>query len=137
MKYFMEFNQLALGIQWGEHVLYRQAYNGLACHIKNEMVHHPKPVSLLELCKLVQAINSCYWECKAEIAHDTPVTSSRPESRPDLKMDRRVPSTQSKPQGKPTNKLKGTLLENPKALLTLTEVLQWLKKLSQCLAILK
>ena len=36
--YFMEFNCLAS--QWDDHALFRQAYKGLACHIKNEMVHH-------------------------------------------------------------------------------------------------
>ena len=38
--YFMEFNRLASHIQWDDHALLWQAYKGLACHIKNEMVHH-------------------------------------------------------------------------------------------------
>src|SRR6266481_6300842 len=74
-KYFVEFNRLSSWIKWGEAALHRQAYNGLACCIKNEMVHHPKLASLAELHKLVQAIDSRYWECKAEITHDSATTS--------------------------------------------------------------
>src|SRR6266481_1147521 len=65
-KYFVEFNCLSSRIKWGEAALCRQAYNGLACRIKNEMVHHPKLSSLADLRKIVQAIDSQYWECKAE-----------------------------------------------------------------------
>ena len=54
--YFVEFNCLASRIQWDDHALFRQAYKGLACRIKNEMVHHAWPVTLLDLRKLVQAI---------------------------------------------------------------------------------
>ena len=39
-NYFVEFNHLASRIQWDDHALFRQAYKGLACRIKNEMVHH-------------------------------------------------------------------------------------------------
>ena len=55
--YFMEFNRLASHIQWGDNALLRQAYKGLARHIKNEMVHHDRPVTLRDLRKLVQAID--------------------------------------------------------------------------------
>ena len=54
---FVEFNCLASCIQWDNHALLQQAYKGLAHRIKNEMVHHNRPVTLLDLCKLVQAIN--------------------------------------------------------------------------------
>src|SRR6266481_4081256 len=73
-KYFVEFNQLSSRIKWGEAALCREAYNGLAHCIKNEMVHHPKLTSLAELCKLVQAIDSWYWEHKVEIIHDSVTT---------------------------------------------------------------
>jgi len=43
MKYFIKFQQLAARVQWGEAALCRQAYNGLAKHIKDDMVHHEKP----------------------------------------------------------------------------------------------
>ena len=68
--YFMEFNRLASCIHWDDHALLQQAYKGLAHHIKNEMVHHDWPVTLLDLRKLVQAIDYCYWERKAEIMHE-------------------------------------------------------------------
>jgi len=61
-KYFIKFQQLAAHCQWGEAALRRQAYNGLAKHIKDDMVHHEKPNTLSSLRKLVQAIDAQYWE---------------------------------------------------------------------------
>src|SRR5882724_10077342 len=58
MKYFIEFQQLATSIQWGDAALHCQAYNGLAKCIKDDMVHHEKPTTLTGLQKLVQAINA-------------------------------------------------------------------------------
>src|SRR5467141_2011804 len=55
-KYFIKFQQLASCIEWGEAALCRQAYNGLAKCIKDNMVHHNKPKTLTGLCKLVQTI---------------------------------------------------------------------------------
>jgi len=57
MKYFIKFQQLATHVQWGEAALHRQAYNGLAKCIKDDMVHHDKPNSLSGLWKLMQAID--------------------------------------------------------------------------------
>ena len=76
MKYFIKFTQLSSRVYWGEAALLQQAYNGLAKRIKNEMVHHDKPTTLSGLRKLVQAINTHYWECKVEIAHKTPAANS-------------------------------------------------------------
>ena len=73
--YFVEFNHLASCIQWGDHALLRQAYKGLACCIKNEMVHHNRPVTLQDLHKLVQAIDHRYWERKAEVTCEANLTS--------------------------------------------------------------
>src|SRR5882724_2256880 len=42
MKYFIKFQQLATCVQWGDAALHCQAYNGLAKHIKDNMVHHEK-----------------------------------------------------------------------------------------------
>ena len=67
-KYFIKFTQLAARVQWGQAALLRQACNGLTKRIKNDMVHHDKPTTLSDLRKLVQAIDSCYWECKVEIS---------------------------------------------------------------------
>ena len=79
--HFVEFNRLASRIQWGDHALFRQAYKGLAHCIKNEMVYHDQPVTLQDLCKLIQAIDHCYWEHpeqKAEVTHE-----ANPASRVD------------------------------------------------------
>ena len=100
--YFMEFNHLASRIQWGDHALFQQAYKGLARRIKNEMVHHDWPVTLRDLHKLVQAINHCYREQKAEVAREANLAS---------KVDpRNDPKTSKNPEAAP----KGKALENPK-----------------------
>ena len=55
-------------------------YNGLVKRIKNDMVHHDKPTTLSDLRKLVQAIDSRYWERKAEISHENASGTSRNKS---------------------------------------------------------
>ena len=100
--YFMEFNRLASHIQWDDHTLLHQAYKGLAHCIKDEMVHHDQPITLRDLCKLVQAINYCYWEQKAEI-----MCEANPTSRADPKTD---PKVVRNPKLTP----KGRAPENPK-----------------------
>src|SRR5882672_3911756 len=57
-KYFIKFQQLVSCVEWGEAALRRQAYNGLAKHIKDNMVHHNKLNTLAGLRKLVQAIDT-------------------------------------------------------------------------------
>src|SRR5467141_2324075 len=61
-KYFIKFQQLASRVEWGDAALRRQAYNGLAKRIKDDMVHHNKPNTLAGLRRLVQAIDARYWE---------------------------------------------------------------------------
>src|SRR5882724_35885 len=61
-KYFIKFQQLAACIEWGNAALHRQAYNGLAKHIKDDMVHHNKPNTLTGLQNLIQAIDAHYRE---------------------------------------------------------------------------
>ena len=75
-KYFIKFTQLSSHVYWGEAALLQQAYNSLAKWIKNEMVHHNKPMTLSGLQRLMQAINTRYWEHKAEIVCETPATNS-------------------------------------------------------------
>ena len=101
--YFVEFNHLASRIQWDDHALFWQAYKGLACRIKNEMVHHNWPVMLLDLRKLVQAINYRYWERKAEITCEANLMS-----KVDPKGD---PKITRNPEAAP----KGKASENPKS----------------------
>ena len=59
-KYFIKFTQLSSHVYWGKAALLRQAYNGLAKQIKNEMVHHHEPMTLSGLWKLMQAIDTRY-----------------------------------------------------------------------------
>src|SRR5882672_5207478 len=61
-KYFIKFQQLASRVEWGKEALRRQAYNGLAKRIKDDMVHHNKPNTLTGLRRLVKAIDAQYWE---------------------------------------------------------------------------
>src|SRR5882724_3004552 len=70
-KYFIKFQQLSTRVQWGEAALRRQAYNGLANCIKDDMVHHNKPNTLSGLRKLVQAIDARYWEQRSEVSRET------------------------------------------------------------------
>jgi len=57
-KYFIKFQQLAHAFSGVIAALRHQAYNGLAKHIKDNMVHHDKMNTLAGLQKLVQAINA-------------------------------------------------------------------------------
>ena len=51
--------------------------------MKNEMVHHDRPVTLLDLHKLVQAINYRYWEWKAELMCEAnPMSKVYPKGDP-------------------------------------------------------
>src|SRR6267142_2593733 len=85
-KYFIKFQQLASRVEWGEAALRRQAYNGLAKRIKDHMVHHNKPNTLTGLCRLVQAIDARYWECKGELSCKTH-TSGSSRNKSDNKSD--------------------------------------------------
>src|SRR5882724_9725466 len=56
MKYFIKFQRLATYVQWGKAALCRQAYNGLAKHIKDDIIHRNKPTPFLvsrNSCKLL------------------------------------------------------------------------------------
>ena len=79
-----------------------------ARRIKNEMVHHDRPVMLLDLHKLMQAIDYRYWEQKVEITCE-----ANPTSKVDPKGD---PKIARNPKATP----KGKALENPKSGLHLT-----------------
>jgi len=61
-KYFIKFQQLATHVQWGDAALRHQAYNGLAKRFKDNMVHHEKLTPSLDSRKLIQAIDTRYWE---------------------------------------------------------------------------
>jgi len=95
-KYFIKFQQLTTRVRWGDAALHRQAYNGLAKCIKNNMVHHGKPNTLVGLRGLAQAIGARYWERKAKIAHETSnpgPSGTKPNGKPNLKPDSRPRNT--------------------------------------------
>src|SRR5467141_195270 len=96
-KYFIKFQQLASRVEWGEAALRRQAYNGLAKHIKDDMVHHHKPNTLAGLRKLIQAIDARYWECKGELSHETRTSSNKSDNKSDsTKSDSKSGKSKSK-----------------------------------------
>ena len=109
--YFIEFNCLASRIQWGDHALLQQAYKGLACRIKNEMVHHDRPVTLRDLRKLVQAIDHQYWEQKAEVTRKAnPMSSVDPRNNPKAgKTPEAAPKGKAPEKPKPDPDLTGKL----------------------------
>src|SRR6266481_6918507 len=111
MKYFIKFMQLATRVQWGEAALLRQAYNGLAKCIKNDMVHHDKLTTLPGLRKVAQAIDVRYWEHRAEVSCETTtVTTSRhrseksDSSKMDTKSKGSLQSQQKNPPGSSQSK---------------------------------
>ena len=103
-KYFIKFMQLATRVQWGKVALLRQAYNRLAKCVKNDMVHHDKPTTLLGLRRLTQAINARYWERRAEVSRETTttgMTTNKSEKSDTAKVD-------SKSKGKQKNTSSGS-----------------------------
>jgi len=99
-KYFIKFQQLASRVEWGEAALRRQAYNGLAKRIKDDMVHHNKPNTLAGLRRLVQAIDARYWERKGELSRETRASGSsgnKSDNKPDsAKSDNKSGKSKSK-----------------------------------------
>ena len=65
-------------------------------------MHHDWPVTLWDLCKLIQTIDHRYWEWKAEVTRE-----ANPTSRIDPRND---PKTGKNPEATP----KGKSPENPK-----------------------
>src|SRR6266481_4421559 len=105
MKYFIKFMQLAAHVQRGKAALLHQAYNGLAKCIKNDMVHHDKLMTLPGLRKTTQAIDAWYWECHAEVSHETTTVMTsghRSEKSDSSKMDTKSKgSSQSRQKSTP------------------------------------
>jgi len=100
-KYFIKFTQLTARIHWGKAALLWQAYNGLVKRIKNNMVHHDKPTTLAGLRKLIQVIDSRYWERIAEVSWETTTSGSSShknenKSLDNSKSDKGKSSSQSK-----------------------------------------
>ena len=79
-KYLVEFNRLAARVQWGDAPLRHQLYNRFLPWIKDEISRVGKPDSLTDLCILAQSIDARYWECRSEIARETPANKSQDKS---------------------------------------------------------
>ena len=71
-KYLVEFNRLAVRVQWGDVSLQHQLYNRFLPRIKDEISQVGKPNNLADLHTLAQSIDARYWECRSEIARETP-----------------------------------------------------------------
>jgi len=91
---FIKFQQLATCVPWDEAALRRQAYNGLAKRIKDDMVHHEKPNTLSGLRKLVKAIDARYWERRGEVSRELMLLEP-PETRPNRSLT--LPSLTTSP----------------------------------------
>ncbi|KAG6326637.1 hypothetical protein ID866_12452, partial [Astraeus odoratus] len=85
-KYIVEFNCLAIQVcGYGEGTLRHMFYNRLPDRIKDEIACIGKPPCLVDLHTMAQGINTCYWERKSEITHQTknnpqPSSSSKQSS---------------------------------------------------------
>ena len=62
VRFFVEFNRIIsrLGNKYSESALLRHAYLALLKRLKDEMIHHPKPVSLDSFRQLVLHLNQRY-----------------------------------------------------------------------------
>ena len=65
VRFFVEFNRIVsrLGNEYGESALLRCTYLALPKRLKDEMIHHPKPVSLHSFHELVLHLDQQHWEC--------------------------------------------------------------------------
>jgi hypothetical protein len=65
-SYIVEFQRLAVHVQWGDSALRFQFYKGLPARIKDEISHIGKPTSLERLKRLSLSIDARYWERRTE-----------------------------------------------------------------------
>ncbi|KAI0763416.1 hypothetical protein BD413DRAFT_441573, partial [Trametes elegans] len=85
-KYITQFTRLATQVRWGNAPLRYRFYNDLAHHhLKDRISKVGKPNNLVALRDLVQSIDNCYWERKAEVSHDSSSSKSGQKSTPDAK----------------------------------------------------
>ena len=64
VRFFVEFNRIVsrLGNKYSDLALLRRAYLALPKCLKDEMIHHLKPVSLDSFRQLVLRLDQRYWE---------------------------------------------------------------------------
>ena len=66
LKYNVEFQCLAIKMDWNEHALRHWYYIGLPDQIKDVLMTQPKPRNLIELKAAAHTIDACYWERQCE-----------------------------------------------------------------------
>ena len=135
MKYLVEFNRLAVRVQWGDAPLRCQLYNGLLPWIKDEISRVGKPNNLPDRL-LAQSIDARYWEHHSEIVHEMPANKSQDKSG-DKGKTPATPATQntnlpkSGQSGTPQNTPASTTSNTPKPTSTLAPKLRKDGRLTQ------
>src|SRR3979490_1974914 len=71
-RFFVEFYRLAAFVDYNDNALLRKAYTALPKCIKDSLIHFDKPQNLDQLRNVVQRIDICYLERKAEQARQGP-----------------------------------------------------------------
>src|SRR5215475_11687897 len=66
LKYNIEFNQLSTRVNWGSKALCHCYYKGLPEHIKDVISTQGKPMTLIRIKHIAQAVDACYWEHQHE-----------------------------------------------------------------------
>ena len=94
VRFFVEFNRIIshLSNEYSESALLQHAYLALPKRLKDEMIHHPKPVSLDSFRQLVLHLDQRYWECRGEIACE-PGTPAKSDAKPKKLKQSATPST--------------------------------------------
>jgi hypothetical protein len=94
-NYIVEFNTLAVTLQWGDAALRHRFYEGLPARLKDEICRGDgKPNTLAGMRTKAQQCDARYWERRTEIAREAP--SDRPKINPDHRQ-----SFSSRPQHRP------------------------------------
>jgi hypothetical protein len=70
VKYVVAFNWLAGHVGYDATTLHHHFYHGVLGHIKTRVTDLGKPDTLAGLHTMAQTIDTCHWECEAEISHE-------------------------------------------------------------------
>ena len=84
VRFFVEFNRIVsqLSNKYSELALLWRADLALPKPLKDEMIHHPKPVSLDSFRQLILRLDQQYWERRGKIAHE-PGTPAKSDAKPE------------------------------------------------------
>jgi hypothetical protein len=106
MRYFMDFNWLTGCTQWGDVALKNCLYQVLCPCIKDEIVCVGKLDMLGAPCKLMQPIDSHYWECWTKISQENNISGSKSEKAPKKPNQTAPLSSDKKPLAPSTSRQK-------------------------------